>query len=68
MCFKGGEHTSEGMDLDAVRCQTGSPQGRLFSSNLLSDFLDNKFGINLSSLGSKKAASQGMSLPGEGEG
>lgn len=56
------------MEVDAVRCKTGSPRGRFFLSNLISDFLDIRSEINLSSLASKKAAGQGMSLPGEGGG
>lgn len=51
-----------------IRCKRGSPQDRLLLSDLISDYLDINSEINFSSLGSKKAAGQGMGLPGEGGG
>lgn len=67
-CFlkEENKYAAEGMQVDAVRRKTGSPWGRLFLSNLICGLLDIRSGINLSSLSSKKAAGQGLSLPGEG--
>lgn len=62
------KHAAEGTAVDVARCKAGSPRGRLFLSNLVSDFLEIRFAINFSSLSSKNAAGQGMGLPGEGGG